>query len=470
MSPLEIVEARLAELRKIADAAYEQRGALIDKAAAEKRGMTDDEQAVYDAAGTKRADAEREIGPLEARATELRDKAKAEAVDAAARVELGQTGEQRSSTLVKDPDVYARGNVQRSYFRDLAKSQLFGDADASERLRRHAAAAADVEVRALGNTNTTGGSGGEMAPPLWLVQDYVKLARPGRVTADLFKHSDVPRGVSSVNLPRIITGTTVALQGTQNTALSQTDITTGAVSTGFSTVGGKQVVSQQLLDQSEINFDQVITSDLAAAYAQNIGTQVLTGAGTGANNNSVVNGLTNAVVPAANVITFTSAAPTAALFYSKAAGALAAFAAGRYMQPTVWVMHPRRWFWLLAQVDSSNRPLVVPNAVAFNPIASTDGEQLVSGTVGTFLGLPVAIDPLMPTNFGAGTNQDRVYLLKQDDLWLFESPTTAEVFREPYADSMGVLFRLYSYLGTILNRQAYSIAYIDGTGLTPPAF
>jgi hypothetical protein len=107
--------------------------------------------------------------------------------------------------------------------------------------------------------------------------------------------------------------------------------------------------------------------------------------------------------------------------------------------------------------------------VAYNPMASSDGVT-VQGLTGTLLGLPVYIDPQIPTNLGAGTNQDEVFLLKQDDLWLFESTPRAEAFREPYADSMGVLFRLFNYAGTILNRYTSSIATMNGAGLVAPTF
>lgn len=471
MTPLEIMEARLNELRKQSETLYDQRGALLDTAAAEKRGSTIEELARYDDLTSQRSAVEREVGPVAERVNELREQAKRTQVADAARKASGEPAGPRAPATVKDPEVYAKGNHQRSFFRDAARANVLGDREAGDRLLRHAKAMGDtLEQRALGNTNTTGGSGGELAPPLWLVDDYIRLARAGRVTADLFHKSDVPMGVSSVNIPKIMTGTATAVQSTQNTALAQVDMTTGFVGTGFTTIGGKEVVSQQILDQSAINFDDLITADLAADYAIRIGTQVLLGPGTGANNNSVVNGLFNAAVPAANQITYTSTAPTAQLFYSKCAGALSAFATNRFAQPTVWVMHPRRWYWLLAQTDNSGRPLVVPNAVAYNPMATDAVQDAVAGPVGMFLGLPVVIDPLISTNLGVGTNQDRVYLLKSDDLWLFESPVTAEVFREPYADSMGVLFRLYAYVGTVLNRQAFSIAYVDGTGLTSPTF
>jgi len=459
MSALQIMTERRAAKKVELDA-------LLALPTEEKRDMTDDEQTKFDGLIT-------EIRAQDVRISELADEAKRSASAAEVRKEMAAPGDDdkgpKGGAKVTDAPVYARGNHQVSYFRDLVSARYESNTAAADRLRRNTAMT-DTEARALGNTNTTGGSGGEFAPPEWIVDDWIRLARPGRVIADLFHHQDIPAGVSSVNVPKILTGTSVALQSTQNTALAQTDLTTGFVSTGFATIGGKQLVAQQLLDQTAINFDQVITTDLAAAWVAQLATQMWTGAGTGANNNSVINGLSNAAVPAGNVITYTSTTPSAATLYSKAAGALAAFAANRFANPTHWIMSPRRWFYLLSAADSAGRPLVVPTAVAFNPIATADNPANVTGPVGTFLGLPVVIDPLMPTGFGTGLNQDRVYLVKADDLWLFESSPRAESFRETYSDSLGVLYRMFSYVGTVLNRQAASIAYIDGTGLTPPAF
>lgn len=461
MSPLEIMRERRAAKKADLDS-------LLSLPTAEKRDLTEQESTQFDVLVEEIRKADERIAELETQ--EVRS-----AAAAAARVEAGEVGEQRTAPAqVTEKPIYQRGDRSVSYFRDLAHAHVFhADQSSSERLQRHARGL-ELESRALGNTNTTGGSGGEFAPPAWMVDEFVRLARAGRITANLYNKQEVPVGVSSVNLPKILTGSTVALQSTQNTALSQTDITTGFVGTGFSTIGGKQIVSQQLIDQSAIDFDQVVMMDLAADYARAMNVNVITGAGTGSNNNSVINGLFNAVVPAGNQITFTSASPTAALFYSKAAGALAAFTTSRFDNPTTWLMHPRRWFWLLAQVDSQGRPLVVPAAgkngiMGQNVMGSADAPEY-QGYVGDFLGLPVVIDPSLPTNLGAGTNQDRVYLLKQDDLWLFESQPRMEVFRETYADSVGVLFRCYSYVGTILNRQTSSIAYVDGTGLTAPVF
>lgn len=430
----------------------------------DNKSFTEEETAQFDAAVA-------EIRAMDARITELEAVEASEARAAATRVEAGETGEQRTGgAKVVDPPVYVPGNVNgNSYFRDLGLRAIkpLERQDATERLVRSGKAIAD-EQRALGNTNTTGGSGGEFAPPTWLVNEWINLLRPGRVTADLFKKAPVPDGTSSISIPKVTGGTAVAVQTTQNSTVSATDMTTSFVSTGFTTILGKEIVSQQLLDQSAIPFDQIISADLAAAYNAFFGTQVITGAGTGANNNSVLNGLASATVLGANQATL-AATPTATTFYSKANGMLASFATTRYDMPEVWLMHPRRWYWLMSLFDSQGRPLVVPNDVAVNPVA-TNGDVAVAGAVGRFLGLPVVIDPNLPVNGGVGTNEDAVYLLKASDLWLFESTPRAEAFTAPYAESLGVLFRLYNYAGLILNRQAASIAKMTGAGLATPAF
>jgi HK97 family phage major capsid protein len=404
-----------------------------------------------------------EIRKLDERIEQLQDAEKRAEAAAAHRVSIDGGGERTAGTVVNEPEMYVKGG-QSSFFRDLFNSTLSRDSAASERLRRHAVYAS--ESRAVGNTNGAGGSGGEWAPPTWLTSEWINLIRPSRVTADLFKHEDVPTGTSSLNYPKLLTGTAVGLQTTQNSALPSTDPTTGFVQTGFATIGGKNVISQQLIDQGR-NFDQVIAADLAAAYAQQVGTQVFTGAGTGTGTNAVVNGLGAATIGSTQ--TWTQATPTPAGFYGQTGSLLSAFLTKRLMPPTCWVMSPRRWYWLESSVDSTGRPLVVPNGPAYNPLATENG-VVPMGPVGTFHGLPVVIDPLVPINLGAGTNQDIVYLLKTDDLVLLESAPQTEVFRAPYADTLGVLFRLYAYVGAILNRHPESIGVLTGTGLVTPTF
>jgi HK97 family phage major capsid protein len=269
--------------------------------------------------------------------------------------------------------------------------------------------------------------------------------------------------VSSVNLPRVATGTTTASQTTQNSALSQTDLTSNALSSGIVTIGGKQIVSMQLIEQSPGQIDQIILEDLSQDYAKQLGTQVLTGAGTSGT-------LKGYLTPSStNVVTWTQASPTAPGFYSQLAKLQSQINASRYRAPDAIVMSPRRWGWLASYTDSAGRPLVVPTAGGFNALA-TPGAAAAAGHVGSLLGCEVYTDPNLPTILGAGTNQDVVLMFVRDGVWLWESTLRAEAFTQPYADSMGVLLRVFNYSAMIPDRYLSSLGQLSGTGLVTPTF
>lgn len=456
-----------AKMRERREALRAELDALVATAEArDDKAFTEDESAAFDAKLEEIRKADERIEELEAREA-------AEAKAAEARKAAGEGDEKRAvgGATVTDPEVYAKGNG-RSFMRDMGYRSLQGAGahEAMERLVRHARQMAD-EQRALGNTNAAGGSGGEFAPPAWLVDEYIELVRPGRVTTELYSHNAVPSGVSSISIPKVTGGTAIGVQGTQNTALTSQDMTTSFVSTGFTTLGGTQVISQQLLDQSAIDFDRVILKDLAAEYAKQVGINTLSGAGTGANNNAVVNGLLSAPIPAANAVAWTEATPSVKGFYGAIAQAINAVESGRLMPPTAIVMHPRRYWWLASKSDGNGRPLLVPSAQAMNAIGVGGPNPSAPGFKGfELLGLPVYTDPNIPTNVGAGTNQDTIILAKFDDLEWYESPLQVEAFREPFASSVGVLFRAYSYVGAIVNRHLESIATVTGTGAVTPSF
>jgi hypothetical protein len=113
----------------------------------------------------------------------------------------------------------------------------------------------EVETRAL---STTDGAGGDFVPPLWMINDYVALARTARPTADRVRNENLPTGTDQINVPKILTGTAVAEQATQNTAVQNTDATTGSVAANVATLAGQQVLPVQLIEQSPINMDSIL--------------------------------------------------------------------------------------------------------------------------------------------------------------------------------------------------------------------
>ncbi|MER7836192.1 phage major capsid protein [Streptomyces sp. NPDC096040] len=360
-------------------------------------------------------------------------------------------------TSVRESGTYRRDG-EFSYFRDLHGARN-GDFDAAERLRRNAA-----EQRGV----TTGSSsGGSFVPPAYLVDSWISLARPGRTSADLCFSQDLPSGTDLLSVPKITTGSSVAAQNGELTALSQTDIATTSVTSPVITLGGTQLVSVQMLEQSAGSVDQVIMADLAAEYGRALDNQVLNGTGS----NGQLTGLLT--LSGATSVAWTQASPAvtgSGQLWGTIANTISQIHSARYASPDCIIMHPRRWAWIEAAIDTTNRPLIAPSALnGPNNAMGVAAAVAAQGHVGTLQGLPVFVDPLIPTNLGAGTNQDIIIVARMADVMRWESVPRFETFTAPYAGSMGVLFRAYAY-GGLAARFAGSVGKITGTGLVTPSF
>jgi HK97 family phage major capsid protein len=399
-----------------------------------------------------------------------------EAIEArAARITELSNEEQRSSdaalafrqaemagTRVKvnnEARMYEKGNG-RSYLQDLAKAQLFQDADARARLDRHAAEVrVDPEYRDLNRTDTTGGN---FVPPLWL-NEYVELARAGRPTANLVTNLELPPGTDSINIPKVSTGTATAIQAADNSAVQETDLADTSVQANVKTIAGQQDLSIQLMEQSPFNFDQVVFMDLAADYATKVNVQVLDGANSG----NEVKGIFNAT--GINTVAYTDTTPTVAELYSKIADAIQKVHTNRFLEPQVIVMHPRRWAWFTAAADTTGRPLVTPSGPGFNGVAAF-GAVASQRVVGELQGLPVVTDPSIPITDGAGTNEDSIIVMRASDCVLYESSLRTRVLPEVGSGTLTVRLQVYGYLAFTAERQPKAISVISGSGLAAPTF
>lgn len=364
-------------------------------------------------------------------------------------------------TSVRESGPY-RPDGDHSWFGDMYAARS-GDYAAADRLRRSS------EARGV----TTGaGSGAAFIPPKFLVDQWIALARPGRPTADLLSPMPMPTGTNQVSVPRIATGSSVASQATELTGISQTDITTSSVTAPVVTLAGQQIVSVQELEQSPGAVDQVLMSDLAQQYGQVLNSQVINGTGTG----NTIKGLLNQ--SGITSLTWTVASGTPAVtgpngLWGNLANLISQLHAARFAPPTAILLHPRRWAWLAAATDSQFRPLVNVEASSVNVIG-TSGDVASVGYVGKIMGIPVYTDASIPTNLGAGTNQDPIIVLRAPDVMLWEGVSGGtgpriEAFDAPFAGSLGVLFRVYNF-AAMAPRYPQSIGVITGTGLVPPTF
>jgi HK97 family phage major capsid protein len=437
---------------------------ILANATKAERDLTAEERTQFDAIVA-------EIGEIDARIAELSDLVERD--EAAAEVSRKYVG---GTQVTREPEVYQKGPRGRSFVKDMWLARQKGDRDAHERLLRNNKMRADAldrlqtqdgqigEQRAI---STTGGAGGELVPPLWLEQEFVKFVRPGRITANLCHPSELPAGTDQINIPKILTGTATAAQAAQNTGVQQTDLTTGSVSSPVVTIAGGQTIALQLIEQSPLNIDEIVLEDLAADYAKQINLQVLSGSGTGGTMTGIL------TLSGTQSVAWTQATPAlggAGGLYSKLGNGVQLVHTSRFLPPTAIIMHPRRWAWAETQSDSQGRPLVVPiSGGPMNVLGNLD-EQASQGLVGSMLGLPVYTDPLVPINLGAGTNQDELILARMSDLWLWEGQVRAEAFQQTFAQNMSVFVRLYNYASFQAGRYPQSICGITGTGAVTPTF
>lgn len=364
------------------------------------------------------------------------------------------TGETRVQ-ITKEPLVYQR-HGQFSFFRDLIYANT--DDVARNRLHRHAQEMR-VELRDL---TSTAGAGGEFIPPLWLQNQWVELLRAARPTADVVTKFPLPAGTNSINLPRLATGGSTAIQASENAAVTEVDPTTNSVTANVRTIAGQVDMSRQLFEFSQPGLDEVLFRDLARDYATKLDIQVLSGSGAAGQ----ALGLRN--VAGIGSVTYTDASPTAGEAFPKVADAIQRITSG-FLNPTHVIMHPRRWAFFLAAVDSTGRPLF--NAIAGQNAMGAGSNSQANGIVGQMQGLGVVLDPNLPTNLGAGTNEDVILVIDANQIYLWEegAPRT-RVFEDIGSGTLTVRLSVWGYFAFMANRYAAGISTITGTGLIAPTF
>lgn len=346
-----------------------------------------------------------------------------------------------------------------SFFRDLVGARQ-GDWEAAERLHRNNA---DGEARERRDGTTGATSMGSFIPPVWLVNETAELARAGRILAELVTPAGPPQS-NSETVPRVTTGSSVASQASENAAVSETDILTAQLTRSTVTIAGQQDVSIQSLELPSAGLtDRLIFADLRSAYEAELDRQILRGSGAAGE----LLGIT--AVSGVNTITYTDATPTVGELYSKLADAIQQAAVGRKLPPSAIVMHPRRWGWITAALDTSNRPLVVPSGGAFNA-AATFASAAREGRVGEMQGLPVYADSNVATNLGAGTNEDLIVTFHGPSVILREGPVQTRILPDVLSGTLGVRLQLYAFCGLFSARYPQSISTVGGTSLVPPVF
>jgi HK97 family phage major capsid protein len=361
----------------------------------------------------------------------------------------------RANGTSREPLTYRQGGDNR-FFADLRDANR-GDHEAQARLQRHATEMR-VELRDISSTAT---AGGEFIPPLYLQNQWIELLRAGRPTADAVQTFPLPMNTMSINLPRLATGGSTAIQTAENAAVQETDPTTAVVTSNTRTIAGQVDMSRQLFEFSQPGMDEILFRDLARDYATKLDIQVLSGTGSAGQALGIRN------VASINTIAGGTTA-TAAALWPKVASAISSVTSA-YLTPDTIVMHPRRVAFFRAALDTQNRPLF--DAVSpLNSLGNVDNQR-ANGVVGTMQGLRVIADPNIPTNVGAGTNEDVIIVFDSSQLYLWEEGAPrSRVFEDVGSQTQTVRLSVWGYFNFMGNRYPAAISVITGTALVTPTF
>ena len=431
--------------------------ALVNRAADEVRDLTEEEDKNLADFQTRASELDRRIEDLRTmqEATLKADAMRAEvrAMNAENPTEEPATGQ---AVVKEEPLTYRQDNQNEvSFVKDFIDSVVSKDVAASERIQRH-----QQEMLVTRDSSTSNFAG--LVVPSYLVDLAAPLARAGRPFADQCRNLPLPDSGMTLNISRVTTGSSAAVQAAENDAVSETDIDDTLLTSNISTVASGQQLSRQAMERGT-GIDALVTGDMASAMSTTLDNQLINGSGS----SGQLLGISQ--VTGINAVTYTDGSPTVAEFYPKLLDAIQQINSNIYRAPDLIVMHPRRLAWLQAGVDGNSRPLVLPqtnvpqNAMGTGPVAGygNTGSQIA--------GIPIVTDANIRTDLGAGT-EDAVYVVSRSDMLLFEDGDMMMRMDETAGLNLTLTLVMYSYVGFVPGRYPAAISAITGTGLIAPSF
>lgn len=449
--------AFLASLREKRESKTALIQSTLDRAAEEARDLSEVELANVEALNL-------EVKKLDERIEQMSDIEirNQKAADLAAKVDVNADTKKEvragGFSVTKEELTYSERS-DHDFLTDALKAQFKTDGDAQERITRHQREMA-IEKRAVSTSSFAG-----LVVPQYLVDLYAPLARAGRPFADAARKHNLPAQGMSVVISKISTGTTTAYQTSQNTAAVSQDMADTTLTVNVNTIAGQQSVSKQALLRG-YNIEGIVLGDLIRDYHTKLDNSLLNGSGSNGQPLGLVN-MTTGIL-----ITYTATTGTVAGLYPKIADAIQSIQSNIYVNPNAILMHPRRLGFLLAALDSQNRPLVVPQAYnPVNAIGTGNGTPTYGNSGYSMLGLPIITDANIATNVGASTNQDTIFVvdLNECHLWEEAAAPTYVTFEEPNG-KVAINIVLFGMSAFTADRYGKAIAQINGTGLATPSF
>jgi HK97 family phage major capsid protein len=358
---------------------------------------------------------------------------------------------------VKGERTYRKGG-DHSFLSDLFASQVLNERSAGERIARHMHEES-IERRDIGVSAMAGA-----VPPQYLLDAFAPLARAGRPFLNSLNSQPLPADGVSFIIPRGTTGAAGAMTA-EAAGFNEQDMANTDLTSTVNLVTAQQDISRTLFMRGGAVVDNIIFPDLVAAAEVALDVSAINGSGTAPQHRGILN------VASINAVTYTDASPAVGEIWPKLHDAIQRINANRFAPATVIYMHPRRWGWFLSAVDTTGRPVVESAQQAPQNVMGLGVAAQYGQVVGSIAGLPVVTDANIPTNLGAGTNEDIIIVARASDVLLWEGETMSFSFEQTLSTAPGqVRLAVGRFSLFAPGRYPSAISTVGGTGLVAPTF
>lgn len=362
----------------------------------------------------------------------------------------------------QEPRTYNPGNCRKGaeFVRDVVAQFANRSLEAEQRLSRHMQEERVERGRYLERASAGTSNFAGLVVPQYLTDLYAPMVAAMRPFADACNKHDLPESGMTVNISRITTATTVALQ-TEDNAPTTTAIDDTLLTENVQTAAGFTDLTRQAIERGT-GVEEVTMDDLFRRYASTLDSTLL---------NQATTGLTNIAGSTTYDDTSITVQELWPKFLASAAGSEAAFLGMAF--PDFVIMHSRRWYWLQSQLTTQWPFMSQPQNYPTQSGGSANNVGYNQGIRGTLpSGMRVIVDNNVATNLGTGTNQDEIYTIASSECHLWEDPNAPVFIRaeQPLVSQLAVRLVLYGYFAYSFRRYTNGQQKIAGTGLVTPTF
>jgi hypothetical protein len=283
--------------------------------------------------------------------------------------------------------------------------------------------------------------------PSFVEEVFATAARAKGMLVQALPNRPLPPGSLKVELARLTGGATVGSPADLG-AVSETDPASALATYPIGLIAGQLDIDRKLFERPPLGFDVTLGEELGAAWGTACDSQIVAGSAS----SNQLRGLVN--VSGILTATWTDGSPsvqeaTSRIWsaYSDCAGSSGAGIADPDAYLTI--MHPRRLAWLHS--GAGNTALAPPVA------PELPGTVVPSGGIRTTL--------------GAGTNEDEVFVVARDLVYLsIDTPQfRLRTHEDPGSGTFLVRLQISGYASLVV-RQPNAVCRLSGTGLAAPTF